>query len=150
MATTISGTTVTFTDGSTWGGATPSVPVDNNSSRQAVSYQVGYLAFGNTVFLANQGNYGTYYVPGNIYFGLNTSSFWKSNTGVVTSTGNNGIGVNYVYGANTQDYGSQCFYMAGNVDATYATAGTWKFRGQAVAKGINQDKGNFALAERVA
>lgn len=144
MATTISGSNITFTDGSTWAGATPSVPVDNNSSNTATSYQVGYLAFGNTVFLANQLNYGTYYIPGYIYCGINTSNLWKSGVGVVSVT----VGVNTTGAPGLQDYGSQCFYMAGTVSS--AAAGTWKFRGQAVQKGINQDKGNFALAERVA
>jgi hypothetical protein len=142
MATTISGSNITFTDGSTWAGATPGVVPDTNSSNTATSYNVGYLAFGNTVFIANVG-YSSYYLPGSIYCGLNNTTVWKSNTGAITLV----VGVNNSYPATAQDFGSQCFYMAGGYPAA---AGTWRFRGQAVAKGINQDKGNFALAERVA
>jgi hypothetical protein len=143
MVTTISGSNITFTDGSTWAGATPGVVPDTNSSNTATSYNVGYLAFGNTVFVANLG-YSSYYLPGNIYCGLNNTTVWKSGIGATTLV----VGVNNSYPATAQDFGSQCFYMAGTVNAS--AAGTWRFRGQAVAKGINQDKGNFALAERVA
>ena len=143
MATTISGSTITFTDGSTWAGATPSVAPDTNTSNTATSYNVGYLAFGNTIFIANLG-YSSYYLPGSIYCGLNNSTLWKNNVGVTTLV----VGVNTSYGGTVQDFGSQCFYMAGT--SSSAAAGTWRFRGQAVSKGINQTNGNFALAERVA
>jgi hypothetical protein len=143
MTTTISGTTVTFTDGSTWAGANGTVTPDYNTSRTATAYNVGYLAFANTVFSAGGGFTGS----GTIAWGLSRSN-WASP--FFDASGNPaGVYVNTTAAAG--DYlGSQNFYIANNQGGLGVTAGTWRGRGQALNTGLYQYLGNFVLLERVA
>ena len=142
MTTTISGTTITFVDGSAWGGAAGGVTPDTNSSNTATSYNVGYLAFANTVFSAGGGFTGS----GNVAWGLSRSN-WSSPLFDAT---NNPAGV-YVNTTTVNAYlGSQNFYLSSNQGGAGVTAGTWRGRGQALNTGLYQYLGNFVLLERVA
>lgn len=145
MTTTISGTTITFTDGSTWTGANGALIVDNNSATTATAYNVGYLAFANTVFAAGGG----FTAAGNFAWGLSRSN-WTSP--FFDATGN--PAAVYVNTVNAVDayLGSQSFYVAGSSQGggVGVVAGTWRARGQALNTGLYQYLGNFVLLERVA
>ena len=144
MTTTIDGTNITFVDGSAFNGANTAsqlVP-DTNSSETATTYNVGYLAFANTVFSAGGG----FIASGAWAFGLNKSlgAFSASATsGTMPPVVNTTL-------ANNAYTGSQNFYMFNNQGGAGLAAGTWKYRGQALNTGLYQYYGNFLLLERVA
>ena len=143
MTTTISGTTITFVDGSAWGGAAGGVTPDTNSSNTATSYNIGYLALANTIFVVGGGGF---YTAGIMAWGLNRSNYSSS---LYDATGNPaGVFINTA--AVPSSYlGSQDFYMFAS--GTYGVvAGTWRGRGQALNTGLYQYLGNFVLLERVA
>lgn len=144
MTTTISGSTITFVDGSTWTGAAGGVTPDTNSSNTAVSYQLGYLAFANTVFSVNGG----FMAAGVVAWGLSRSNY--SHTAYDAATNPAGVYLNTLNAVNSY-LGSQNFYISVNTAAAWGTAaGTWRGRGQAVNTGLYQYLGNFVLLERVA
>jgi len=143
MTTTIDGTNITFVDGSAFNGANTAsqlVP-DTNSSETATTYNIGYLAFANTVFSAGGG----FIASGAWAFGLNKSLGAFS---LSASSGTMYPYVNSTQAANAYT-GSQNFYMF-NAQGTGPCAGTWKYRGQALNTGLYQYYGNFLLLERVA
>jgi hypothetical protein len=145
MTTTITGTTVTFTDGSTWGGANGALTPDTNSSRTSLSYNVGYLAFANTVFSAGAG----FSTAGVNSWGLNRDRF----TSVYYDTAQFTSAQVFVNVGNTYNayLGSQNFYiMTVALAAGDRAAGTWRGRGHAMNTGLYQYLGNFVLLERVA
>jgi len=143
MATSISGSTITFTDGSTWAGANGTVTPDNNSSRTATAYNIGYLAFANTVFSAGGG----FWSAGTFSWGLSRTNYasWLYDAAGAPH-------VPYVNTVNSAEsyLGSQNFYIQQNQGGAGACAGTWRARGQAVNTGLYQYLGNFVLLERVA
>jgi hypothetical protein len=142
MTTTITGSTITFTDGSTWAGANGTLTVDGNSATTATSYNVGYLAFANTVFTAGGGFNGS----GVLSWGLNrpnpSHAFADYN-----SAGT--VAVNTTAASNAY-LGSQSFYIGNNQGGAGFCAGTWRGRGHAMNTGLFQYLGNFVLLERVA
>ena len=145
MTTTISGTTVTFTDGSTWGGANGTLTPDTNTSRTSLSYNVGYLAFANTVFAAGAG----FYPAGVNNWGLNRDRF-ASTYFDTASMAASPVYVN-IGNAYNAYLGSQNFYIQTiALAAGDRAAGTWRGRGHAMNTGIYQYLGNFVLLERVA
>lgn len=144
MATTISGTTVTFTDGSTWGGANGALTPDGNTSRTSQSYNIGHIILANTIFNANQNGFTT---GGSYVWALNmvnqawyTGRFTYPNYTALTPA------VNTAFSANDSRHGSQSYFALGNGNL----AGSWKARGMACGAGINQTNGYFVLMERVA
>ena len=147
MVTTISGTTITFTDGSTWGGANGTLTPDTNTSRTSQSFNIGHIILGNCIFRANTVGYS---VGGQYLWALNnTDSFYF--------TGNPGAGATMVSGypaanisipADDSRLGSQSYYALGGPGGTLT--GSWRARGMACAAGINQTNGFFVLLERVA
>ena len=144
MATTISGTTVTFTDGSTWGGANGTLTPDVNTSRTSQSYNIGHIILANTIFNANQNGFIT---GGSYVWALNmvnqawyTGRFAPANYTALTPA------VNTAFSANDARHGSQSYFALGNGNL----AGSWKARGMACGAGINQTNGYFVLMERVA
>jgi hypothetical protein len=144
MAITFTGTTGTFSDGSTQTGSYPSgvITPDYNTSNTSQSYNVGYLAFANTVFLAGSG----YYNSGLFAWGLNRPNYSSS---LYDSSSANVPFVNLVNSASAYS-GSQSFYLFTNQSGTGGCAGTWRARGQALNTGLYQYYGNFVLLERVA
>ena len=141
MTTTISGTTVTFTDGSTWGGANGTItPETLASSRQATSFNTGHIILANCIFSANNIGYES---GGFSFWALNNTNFYHIYSGYINAN----PGVNTAYADNDSRLGSQSYYERGG---TTALAGTWKNRGQACGAGINQTFGYFVLMERVA
>lgn len=144
MATTISGTTVTFTDGSTWGGATGSVVPDTNTANNAQSFNVGHLILANCIFSANNLGFES---GGLIFWALNMpNSYYHIYAGVV----NLAPAANTTFAANDSRHGSQSYFARGAGSGTGTLSGTWKARGQACGAGINQTNGYFVLMERVA
>lgn len=142
MATTISGSTITFVDGSTWAGAAGGVTPDYNTSRTATAYNVGYLAFANTIFTAGGG----FNAAGVFAWGLSRSNYSST---YYDASGAAAPVVNTVAAADAY-LGSQNFYFINNQGGAGICAGTWRGRGQAVNTGLYQYLGNFVLLERVA
>jgi hypothetical protein len=142
MATTISGTTVTFTDGSTWGGANGGLTVDGNTSRPATNFNTGHIILANCIFNANQSGFSS---GGTIFWALNTNNSYY---GIYFGTVNVGPGVNNesVFTFDNSRHGSQSYFALGPQNV----AGVWKNRGMACGAGINQTNGYFVLMERVA
>ena len=143
MANSILGSTITFTDGSTWAGANGTVTPDYNTANTATSYNVGYLAFANTVFSAGGG----FWPSGTFSWGLSRTNY--ASYLYDASGGPHVPYVNTTAAANAY-LGSQSFYMQNNQAGAGVCAGTWRARGQAVNTGLYQYLGNFVLLERVA
>jgi hypothetical protein len=143
MATTISGTTVTFTDGSTWGGANGGLTVDGNTDRAATAFNIGHLILANTIFWGNSGGFSP---GGENIFALNGTQRWYTGRFAPANYSAYNPGANYAYPANDSRLGSQSYYVLG----TSNVAGTWRSRGMACGAGINQTVGYFVLLERVA
>ena len=152
MATSISGTTVTFTDGSTWGGANGSDPVWGglivapNTVRTDTSFNIGHVILANCIFNANVSGY----EPGGYTFwALNSSnSYYHIFAGPVNFAPAVNTTVNFAF--NDPRHGSQSYFARGSGSGTGTLVGTWKARGQACGAGINQTNGYFVLMERVA
>ena len=143
MATTISGTTVTFTDGSTWGGANGDLTPDSNTSRTSQSFNIGHIILANCIFAANTAGFEH---GGYTFWALNSSNSYYH---IYVGTVNLGPKANIVYAANESRHGSQSYFARGTGPSGDLT-GTWKARGQACGAGINQTNGYFVLMERVA
>jgi len=150
MATTISGTTVTFTDGSTWGGANGSDPVWGglivapNTARTDTAFNIGHIILANCIFAVNTLGY----EPGGyIFWSLNSANSYFH---IYAGTVNFAPAANIVYAADDPRHGSQSYFARGSGAGTGTLAGTWKARGQACGAGINQTVGYFVLMERVA
>jgi len=143
MATTITGSTITFTDGSTWGGATGSLVPDTNTDRTSTSYNIGHIILANCIFPANQLGFTS---GGICFWALNTNNQFYS---IITGFNDLPPAVNNSYPANDNRHGSQS-YFALSSPGPGRLAGTWKNRGQACGAGINQTNGYFVLMERVA
>lgn len=143
MATTISGTTVTFTDGSTWGGANGTLTPDSNTSRTSLDFNIGHIILANCIFPANQLGFTS---GGRTFWALNTNNQFYS-----IDYGYNNLppAANTVNAADHPRHGSQS-YFALSSSGTGRLTGTWKNRGQACGAGINQTNGYFVLLERVA
>ena len=143
MATSISSTTVTFTDGSTWGGANGTLTPAPNTGRTDTSFNIGHIILGNCIFNANTAGY----EPGGYTFwALNSAnSYYHIYAGPV----NLGPKANISYAADDSRHGSQSYFARGG-GPSGALDGTWKARGQACGAGINQTLGYFVLLERVA
>ena len=148
MATTISGTTVTFTDGSTWGGANGALTVDGNTDRAAQSFNVGHIILANTIFTPNN----TGFTPGG-------TSVWALNmTNQAYYTGQYGPPNVYSTGPSTNTFfavdhprhGNQSYFALTGIYGSWNLAGSWRARGMACGAGINQTNGYFVLLERVA
>jgi hypothetical protein len=146
MATTISGTTVTFTDGSTWGGANGALTPDGNTSRTSQSFNIGHIILANTIFTTNQ-EAGGFQTGGSSVFSMNitnaayyTGRYFGANVYGVSP------GVNTVFNADHPRHGSQSYFALGPGNM----AGSWRARGMACGAGINQTNGYFVLMERVA
>lgn len=142
MATTISGTTVTFTDGSTWGGANGTLAVDANTDRTATSFNIGHIILSNCIFSGNVAGYNS---GGTNAWALNASNQWYN--GFNYGYGNGTPAANNVFAANDSRHGSQSYFA---LSGSNALVGTWKNRGMAMGAGINQTNGYFVLQERVA
>jgi hypothetical protein len=150
MATTISGTTVTFTDGSTWGGANGALTPDGNTSRTSQSYNIGHIILANTIFYANQQSFS---VGGSLLWELNSTNrfYFVGNPYAGAAFTNRAPGVNTTLAADHPRHGSQSYFALGNyTDGTGGLAGSWRARGMACGAGINQALGFFVLMERVA
>jgi hypothetical protein len=146
MATTISGTTVTFTDGSTWGGANGTLTPDTNTSRTSQSYNIGHLILANTIFNAN----GSGYTSGSFWlYALNMTNqgYYSAGLGFPAGTYSQVPKVNTLLPADDSRHGSQSYFIIGG---TGDLAGSWRARGMACGAGINQINGFFVLLERVA
>lgn len=144
MATTISGTTVTFTDGSTWGGANGTLTPDTNTSRTSQSYNIGHIILANTIFNGNSSGFST---GGSYVFAMNkTNSMYY--TGRYTYPYETAVSpaVNISFPADDSRHGSQSYFALGSGNL----AGSWRARGMACGAGINQTNGYFVLLERVA
>jgi hypothetical protein len=142
MATTISGTTVTFTDGSTWGGANGALTPDGNTSRTSLDHNIGHIILANCIFTANTLGFES---GGLTFWALNMpNSYYHIYAGVINLAPN----VNTAFAANDSRHGSQSYFARGYGGSTLS--GTWKARGQACGAGINQTNGYFVLMERVA
>jgi len=144
MATSISGTTVTFTDGSTWGGATGSIVPDTNTSRTSQSYNIGHLILANTIFNANILGFTT---GGSYVFAMNmTNAMYYTGRYTYPSVQSVSPAVNVSFSAEDSRHGSQSYFALGPGNL----AGSWRARGMACGAGINQTVGYFVLLERVA
>jgi len=144
MATSISGTTVTFTDGSTWGGATGSLTPDTNTSRTSQSYNIGHIILANTIFNANGSGFST---GGSFVFAMNmTNSMYYTGRYTYANVQNVSPAVNVSLPADDSRHGSQSYFALGSGNM----AGSWRARGMACGAGINQTNGYFVLLERVA
>jgi hypothetical protein len=143
MATTISGTTVTFTDGSTWGGANGGLTPDGNTSRTSQDYNIGHIVLANCIF---NGNTSGFQSGGRNAWALNAANQYYN--GFVYGYGNGSPVVNIAFAANDSRHGSQSYFALGGPYG-YLT-GTWRNRGMAMGAGINQTNGYFVLVERVA
>jgi len=146
MTTTITGSTITFTDGSTWGGSTGSVVPDTNTDRSSQSYNIGHLILANTIFTANADGFST---GGTSVFSMNitnaayyTGRYTYPNVYSVSPAVN--TQATFAYNHPTQ--GSQSYFALGPGNL----AGSWRARGMACGAGINQTNGYFVLLERVA
>lgn len=144
MATTISGTTVTFTDGSTWGGANGALTPDANTARTAQSFNIGHLILANMIFYANTVGFMS---GGRFFYGLNGVNKYYIDFGI--SGGNPAVNINFP--VTDSRHGSQSYFALGDGGTGVGVlSGTWKSRGQACGAGINQTNGYFVLMERVA
>jgi hypothetical protein len=145
MVTTISGTTVTFTDGSTWGGATGSVVPDTNTARTSESYNIGHLILSNCVFTANSNGFG----PGGRYFwAINANNqFYGIDNGFTDVPP--AVNTTATFPVDHPRHGNQSYFALSSIGPG-RLAGTWKNRGMACGAGINQTNGYFVLQERVA
>lgn len=144
MATTISGSTVTFTDGSVWNGTVGSLTPDSNTSRTSQSYNIGHIILANTIFNANGSGYSS---GGTWVFAMNkTNSMYY--TGQYTYPYEQAVSpaVNVSLPADDPRHGSQSYFALGSGNL----AGSWRARGMACGAGINQTNGYFVLLERVA
>ena len=144
MTTTISGTTVTFTDGSTWGGANGGLTPDGNTSRTSQSFNIGHIILANCIFSANATGF---QYGGTNFWSLNVVNSWFNIYGFIST---NPPGANITYAADDSRLGSQSYYALGNNGQNGVLAGSWRARGQACGAGINQTNGYFVLMERVA
>lgn len=142
MATTISGTTVTFTDGSTWGGDIGSITPDTNTDRTSASFNIGHIILANCIF---SGNAAGFMSGGTNAWALNAANQWYN--GFVYGYGNGTPAANNVFAANDARHGSQSYFA---LSGSNALTGTWRNRGMAMGAGINQTNGYFVLLERVA
>jgi hypothetical protein len=141
MTTTISGTTVTFTDGSTWGGANGTLTPDSNTDRVSQSFNLGHIILANCIFSANNLGFES---GGVIFWALNAANSYYH---IYAGTVNNAPSANISFSANDSRHGSQSYFARGG---TGTLSGTWRARGQACGAGINQTNGYFVLMERVA
>jgi hypothetical protein len=148
MVTTISGTTVTFTDGSTWGGANGALTPDGNTARNSQSYDIGHLILANTIFTPNNTGF---QIGGDQIFALNMTNQGYY-TGRYAPAGVYTIGpsVNTSFAADHPRHGSQSYYALSGAYGGNNVSGTWRTRGMACGTGINQTNGYFLLWERVA
>jgi hypothetical protein len=145
MATTISGTTVTFTDGSTWGGANGALTPDGNTSRTSQDFNIGHIVLANCIFLGNQTGFVS---GGRRFWALNTNNQYYS---IDFGYANTPPAVNTTasFPVNDPRHGSQSYFALGSSGSGLLT-GTWKNKGMACGAGINQTNGYFVLLERVA
>lgn len=144
MATTISGTTVTFTDGSTWGGANGTLTPDTNTSRTATSFNIGHIILANTIFNANSTGFST---GGSYVFAMNmTNAMYYTGRYTYAFVQATSPAANTLLPANDSRHGSQSYFALGSGNL----AGSWRARGMACGAGINQTNGYFVLLERVA
>jgi hypothetical protein len=143
MATTISGSTITFTDGSTWGGANGTLTPANNAVRTDTAFNIGHIILSNCIF---SGNAAGFMSGGTNAWALNASNQWYN--GFVYGYGNGTPAANNVFAANDARHGSQSYFALSSGSNTLV--GTWKNRGMAMGAGINQTNGYFVLQERVA
>ena len=146
MATTISGTTVTFTDGSTWGGANGTLTPDNNTVRTGTTFNIGHIILANTIFNANSSGF----FPGSYWlYALNMTNqgHYTAGFGFPAGTYPQVPKVNTLIPANDSRHGSQSYFIIGGPGDL---AGSWRARGMACGAGINQINGFFVLLERVA
>ena len=144
MATTISGTTVTFTDGSVWNGTVGSLTPAPNTNRVDTSFNIGHIILANCIFSANNLGFEN---GGYIFWALNAAnSYYHIYAGPV----NLAPAANTTFAADDARHGSQSYFARGNGSGTGTLVGTWKARGQACGAGINQTNGYFVLMERVA
>lgn len=142
MATTISGTTVTFTDGSTWGGANGTLIPAPNTARTDTDFNIGHIILANCIFSGNAGGYSS---GGTNAWALNAANQWYN--GFSYGYGNGTPAANNVFAADDARHGSQSYFA---LSGSNALVGTWKNRGMAMGAGINQTNGYFVLMERVA
>jgi hypothetical protein len=146
MTTTITGTSVTFTDGSTWGGATGSVVPDTNTDRSSQSYNIGHLILANTIFVPNSDGFST---GGTWVFAMNmTNSMYYTGRFIspFVQAVSPAVNTQATFAAAHPTQGSQSYYAIGPGNL----AGSWRARGMACGAGINQTNGYFVLLERVA
>ena len=143
MTTTISGTTVTFTDGSTWGGANGTLTPDTNTDRISQSFNVGHIILANCIFNANNVGYES---GGIMFWALNSANSYFH---IYAGTVNLAPKANISIAADDSRHGSQSYFARG-AGPSGDLAGTWRARGQACGAGINQTNGYFVLMERVA
>ena len=144
MAITFTGTTGTFSDGSTQTGSYPAgvTTPDGNTSRTSQSFNIGHLILSNCIFSTRGG-----YAPGG-------NNVWPLNGTVYYANGGAASGlppaVNTSLAANDTRHGSQSYFAIGQPNGSDWLTGTWKNRGMAAGAGINQVVGYFVLQERVA
>jgi len=143
MAITFTGTTGTFSDGSTQTGSYPSgvITPDYNTARTAQSFNAGHLILANCIFYSNTAGYES---GGITFWALNSNNSFLH---IYAGTINTAPGVNTDVAFDDARLGSQSYYARGG---TALLSGTWKARGQACGAGINQTFGYFVLMERVA
>jgi hypothetical protein len=145
MATTISGTTVTFTDGSTWGGANGTLTPAANTGRTDSVFNIGHLILSNCIFTANSGGFAS---GGRTFWALNTDNQYYS---IDSGYFNRPPAVNDTssFPVDHPRHGNQSYFALSSIGPGQLT-GTWKNRGMACGAGINQTNGYFVLQERVA
>jgi hypothetical protein len=146
MAITFSGTTGTFSDGSTQTGSYPSgvITPDYNTARTYQSFNNGHVILANCIFAANTVGYEA---GGIMFWSLNSANSYYH---IYAGTVNLAPAANISFAADESRHGSQSYFARGSGAGTGTLAGTWKARGQACGAGINQTNGYFVLMERVA
>jgi hypothetical protein len=148
MAITFTGTTGTFSDGSTQTGSYPAgvTTPDTNTANNAQSFNIGHLILANCIFSANTVGY----EPGGyMFWALNSAnSYYHIYAGTVNLAP--AANTTVTFPVNESRHGSQSYFARGNGSGTGTLSGTWKARGQACGAGINQTNGYFVLMERVA
>ena len=148
MATTISGTTVTFFDGSSFNGTYagaenqslgPLATQTDATSEFNSAYNIGTLLFAVNIFYANNNPTGPSGSP---------LSMWALNS-TTTNYGNTvPVSANQFYAENSLPYLNPKMVFA-NGGAGNALAGTWKGRGNAFNRGA-QFRLNITMIERIA
>ena len=147
MTITIGNGFITFSDGSGYAGTVSgAIATDTSLGTGTSSFNVGHLVFIQTIFPANGPGYNAF--PG--FFPLNSAlGYYSTPGGAGYDSGTRYY--NAVNANNTTNFGSQHYY-SGYTGGTPANslAGTWRNRGNARNRGINQGYLNGFVAERVA